>query len=390
MKKVLLRGPVFSKSGYGEHTRQIYKYLKTKNVDVDIQPLNWGMTPWYLSEKSLDGLVGQMQNDCNFSQDKKYDVTIQNQLPNEWDPSLGTYNIGVTAGVETDKCNPTWVTLNIQNMNKVLVPSEFTKKTLLNSGVDSTTSIEVVPESYYEELVLENVDTLQSIKSLPTRFNFLTVGVLTGLTPESDRKNLFYLMKWFIEEFRNDKDVGLVIKTNKGRDTEVDKIVTTRILRQVLKELNYNKKPRVYLLHGEMSRKDMTSLYKSKKIKGYISATRGEGFGLPLLEAAVAGLPVLATNWSAHTEFLNTGKWISFDYNLKKVDSNKIDNNIFMPGARWAEVKETDFKTKIRNFYKKPGLPEKWASDLSKKLQYSHSIESIISKYDEVLGDILS
>jgi len=390
MKNVLLRGPVFSKSGYGEHTRQIYKYLLTKNVKIDVQPLNWGYTPWHLNQKTMGGLIGQIQEDCRFNPDKKYDVTIQCQLPNEWDPNLGLYNVGVTAGVETTTCNPTWTTLNVQNMSKVIVPSEFTKKTFLSNGLSTTTDIEVVPESYYEELVEENINPLEEIESLPTSFNFLTVGVLTGNEPETDRKNLFYLIKWFVEEFRGEKDVGLVIKTNKGRDTELDKIVTDRLLKKIKEELGNNSFPRIYLLHGEMPREDMTSLYKSRKIKAFISATRGEGFGLPFLEAATAGLPVLATNWSAHTEFLNLGKWISFDYDLKEVHPNKVDNNIFVPGAKWAEVKEEDFKNKIRNFYKKSTLPVQWAEGLSRKLRDGYSIDKIIERYDEVLGEFLS
>lgn len=389
MKKVLLRGPVFSKSGYGEHTRQIYKYLKTKNVDVSIQALNWGMTPWYLNESDLSGLIGQMQRDCNFDKNQKYDVTIQCQLPNEWDPKLGRYNVGVTAGVETTTCNPTWTMLNVATMDKVIVPSNFTRSTFLKNEINTTTAIEVVPEAYYEELAEENTEGLESIDQLETSFNFLTVGVLTGACPESDRKNLFYLIKWFVEEFGGSKDVGLIIKTNRGRDTEIDKIVTAKLLAQVVNETRGKKTPRVYLLHGEMSRKEMTSLYRSKKVKALVSATRGEGFGLPMLEAATAGLPVMATNWSAHTEFLNQGKWISFDYDLKDVHPGKIDGNIFVEGAKWAEVREKDFKKKIRNFYNKTSVPERWAKELGEKLRESHSIQSTILRYDEVLGDVL-
>lgn len=390
MKKVLLRGPVFSKSGYGEHTRQIYKYLLTKNLEIDIQALNWGMTPWHLNHKEMGGLIGKMQEDCRFDPNKKYDVTIQCQLPNEWDPNLGVYNVGITAGVETTNCNPSWTTVNVQNMDKVIVPSEFTKRCFLAGGLTTTTDIDVVPEAYFEELLEEDSKPLREIESLPTSFNFLTVGVLTGASPETDRKNLFYLIKWFVEEFRREKDVGLIIKTNKGRDTELDKIVTEKLLKQVMNELNHKGTPKVYLLHGEMSREDMNSLYRSKKIKAFVSTTRGEGFGLPFLEAATAGLPVLATDWSAHTEFLNVGKWVSFRYNLKEVHESKIDKNIFIPGARWAEVKEEDFKRKVRNFYKKSSLPTQWAKELSQKLKEKYSIEKVLERYDEVLGEVLN
>lgn len=388
MKSVLLRGPVFSKSGYGEHTRQIYRYLREQNVKISIESLNWGYTPWFVKSSDYFGLIGEMQEKCSRDPSEKYDVTIQCQLPNEWDPNLGNFNIGVTAGVETDFANPSWTTVDVNKMDLVLVPSEFTKSSF-EKLVKPRTEIKVVPESYYDELLTDSQKS-EAEEALVTDFNFLTVGVLTGTSPETDRKNLFYLIKWFVEEFKNDKNVGLVIKTNKGRDTEIDKVATTRLLAQVLSEVGHTGFPRVYLLHGEMSRPDMRDLYKSEKIKAYISATRGEGFGLPLLEAAVSGLPVIATNWSAHTEFLNRGKWISLDFDLKEVADSKIDDQIFIKGSKWAEVREDDFKRKLRNFYKKPGLPKEWAKNLSGNLKKEYSIESIKNHYHEAIGDHLT
>ena len=48
----------------------------------------------------------------------------------------------------------------------------------------------------------------------------------------------------------------------------------------------------------------MNSLYSHKKITALISTTHGEGYGLPLFEAAYNELPVLAPGWSGHLDFL--------------------------------------------------------------------------------------
>ena len=116
------------------------------------------------------------------------DARVQVQLPNEWDPALARFNVGVTAAVETDKCNPLWTSVHCSKMNRVIVPSNHTKNTMLASGVTQT-PIHVVPEAYFSELLNEpkflEVD-------LDTEFNIITVGVLTGVTPDTDRKNLFY------------------------------------------------------------------------------------------------------------------------------------------------------------------------------------------------------
>jgi len=388
MKKVLLRGPLLSRSGYGEHARQVYAYLETvPNLDIKIQVLPWGITPWNLDADALGGMVGRiLQKAVPDTEPKGYDVSIQIQLPNEWDTTIAKYNIGVTAAIETTFANPSWVNPHCEKMDLVIVPSEHAKNSLVTSAKCST-PIEVVPECYYEELLgdAKDIDL-----SLSTSFNFLTVGVLTGLTPDSDRKNLFYLIKWFVEEFKNDTDVGLIVKTNRGRETTIDRKGTSFLLTKILKELNHKGTPKVYLLHGPMKRSEMNSLYKEKSVKAFLSATKGEGFGLPHVESAAAGLPVIATNWSAHKEFLDKGQWLRIDYDLVDIPKEKIDNQIFTKGMKWAQVKEESFKKTLRKFYQKPDLPTKWAQDLSKTILEDYSLDAAKEKYERLLGEILA
>jgi glycosyltransferase involved in cell wall biosynthesis len=385
MKKVLLRGPILSRSGYGEHARQVYSYLETKkDIELKVQLLPWGITPWYLNHQDLDGLVGRILEKSTDKIDG-YDVSLQVQLPNEWDTSLAAYNVGITAAIETTFANPGWVLPHSEKMDMVITPSQHAKNSLTNSGTTST-PIHVIPECFFKEID-DNPESLSL--DLDSSFNFLTVGVLTGMSPGSDRKNLFFLIKWFVEEFRNTPDVGLVIKTNRGRETTIDRRATSMLLEKILNEIGHTGSPKVYLLHGQMSRTEMTSLYKDDSIKAFLSCTRGEGFGLPHLESAAAGLPVIATNWSSHKEFLDKGKWVKLEYDLIDIDPEKIDNNIFLKGMQWADVKEDSFKKSIRKFYEKPHMPQTWANDLKKKILKEYNIDSIIKVYDEHLGAIL-
>ena len=382
---MVIRAPLLSKSGYGVHSRQVFQYLLSQpNIEVKTQIVPWGITPWSVNPDSYSGLAGEAERRSS-GEGEKFDVSFQVQLPNEWDPNLAYLNVGVTAGVETDKCNPLWTSVHCSKMNHVIVPSQHTKITLQESGVTQT-PIHVVPEAYFPELLNEPKDL--DLK-LDTSFNFLTVGVLTGLTPDTDRKNLFYLIKWFVEAFKEDDDVGLIIKTNRGRETAIDRSVTERMIKQVLAEVGHRGLPKIYFLHGIMSRDDMNSLYRDDKVKAFVSATRGEGFGLPFLEASVAELPVIATNWSAHTEFLCKGKWIKLDYDLCEIPPDRVDNNIFMAGAKWANPKEKSVKSALRKFRHSPRLPHTWAKDLSNKLKETNSITAIMRNYDEAVGDIL-
>tara|TARA_E500000331_G_C17248179_1_gene709958 strand:+ start:156 stop:1319 length:1164 start_codon:yes stop_codon:yes gene_type:complete len=387
MKTVLLRGPLLSMSGYGTHSRQVFRWLKTQNVNVKTQILPWGITPWYINADSLGGLIGEIM-DASGPMPSRPDVSFQVQLPNEWDPNLANFNVGITAAVETDKCNPEWIS-RCNLMHHVVVPSNHTKNVLQSSG-NITSNLTVIPESFYD-CILNNDDEENNLElNFSTDFNFLIFGQITGSDPFTDRKNTFFLIKWLCEEFKNDSEVGIVIKTNCGRNTSRDRENTTAMLEKLISEIRPGPFPRVYLLHGSLDPEEIKSIYKNPKIKALVSATRGEGYGLPLLESAACGLPVLATNWSGHLDFMNLGKFISFDYDLKPVAQQKIDGEIFIPGTRWAEVREADFKSKVRKFYKAPYKPKEWAEELSEKLKKEFSQNSINLKYSSVFSEILT
>ena len=386
MKRVLVRGPLLSISGYGTHTRQVFRWLESKpNVQVSAQILPWGRTPWLINPELEDGLVGKIMEASAPSQ-PPFDASFQVQLPNEWDPSLARYNVGISAFVETDKCNPAWLDA-CNRMQHVVVPSSFIKTTISNTG-SVIPSISVIPESYYDCLSKKTPNTDMDL-NLTTDFNLLIFGQITGNNPWSDRKNTFFAIKWLCEEFADDPNVGIILKSNFGSNTTLDRKVTINNMTSLLNEVRKGEYPKFYLLHGRLTPEEMHCVYKNPKIKGMVSATRGEGFGLPFLEAAVSDLPILATDWSGHLDFLNKGKFIKFNYDLKEVHESKIDNHIFIKDTKWAEVREDDFKSKVRKFREKSDKPKQWAVELGENLRNSHSQSAISDIYEEVFGTIL-
>ena len=57
-------------------------------------------------------------------------------------------------------------------------------------------------------------------------------------------------------------------------------------------------------MQGDLSESEVHSLYTNPSIKCYVTTTHGEGYGLPIFEAAYSGLPIVATDWSGHLDFL--------------------------------------------------------------------------------------
>lgn len=382
-KSVLLRAPAMTNSGYGVHSRQIFKYLKSReDFDVNVQLLPWGNTQWHINHKFCGGLIGEIMN-CSNVKNTPYDVTFQLQLPHEWDTKLGRYNIGITAGVETDRCHPDWINA-INKMDLVIVPSQHTKRTFENSGAVQKKII-VIPEAYVESI---NEDVKPLDLELETDFNFLVFGQITGDRDTTDRKNTYKTLKWICETFRKDEDVGVIIKTNCGRNTTVDRRKTTDLLRQHIGRFRKGDFPRFYLVHGDMSDEEVAGLYKHPKVKALVALTRGEGFGLPILEAAASDLPVIATNWSGHLDYMNKGKFIKVEHDLREVDVARIDGNVFVQGAKWAEAREGSSKKALKKFREGSEIPEQWARELGEVIRKEYSMDSISNLYAGLMAEV--
>ena len=382
-KKILLRAPVLTQSGYGVHSRQIFRWLQSRDdFDLTVQALSWGNTPWFVDRKAKHGLIGEIM-DRTKNITEPFDLTIQVQLPNEWDTKLGRFNIGVTAAVETDRCNPEWVTA-CNRMDLVIVPSHHTKKVLESSGAMQKKII-VIPESFIDSV---DADVKPLDLPLETSFNFLIFGQLTGEYDATDRKNTYRTLKWLCETFRKDDDVGIIIKTNCGNNTNLDRRRCIDILRRNLSQFRKKgENPPVYLLHGDMTDNEVAGLYKNPTVKALVALTRGEGYGLPILEAAASDVPVIATDWSGHLDFMNKGKFVNIGYDLQEISEKRVDNKIFVKGAKWAEVRETAAKKAFKKFRASPEIPKEWAVDLGKTIREDYSQEAISRLYTGMMAE---
>jgi glycosyltransferase involved in cell wall biosynthesis len=389
MKTILLRAPLTCNAGYGVHARQIAKWLfrvatETHQLDITTELLRWGNTHTIVDPEAEDGLIGQIMQAAN-NKKNFYDITIQLQLPNEWNPFLGNFNVGVTAGVETDKCNPAWIEA-VNRMDMVIVPSEFAKQTFLNSG-EVKVPIVVVPESYPEMFDLGIASPVDL--GLTTKFNLLVVGQLTGNNIDNDRKNLPMTLKWLSEAFAGCPDVGIILKTNSGAHTQLDKRNVRNIFSRLVSEISAANGPKFYLLHGHMTEGEMLGLYTHPDIKALVSLTHGEGYGLPILEAAACGLPVIATNWSGHLEFLKNGKFIAVDQTVEEIPASRVDGQIFMKGSKWANVIDADVRRRVRKFYESSSMPKEWAKNMKVKMQELFSFPKVADIYSSVLDEHL-
>lgn len=390
MKKIVISGPVLTRSGYGEMARFAYRSLKNReDIDLYLIPTTWGNTGWLheLNEERnhIDSLIAKTQLLLQKTNNQpQFDISIQVSIPNEW-KKMAPINIGYTAGIETNLISPAWLQPS-QQMDKIIVISEHAKAGFINTifGNPQGQQFKVTVPVDVVHLPYRNSSKTDLQLNLKHDFNFLSV------CQWGPRKNLDQAILGFLEEFRKE-EIGLVLKINTANDSIIDRNHTQKRLEQLLS--NYpDRKCSITLLHGHLSEEQMESLYCHSKIKAIVSTTHGEGFGLPLLEAAANELPVIATDWSGHTDFLyipdgNDKKRMfgKIDYELKQIDQAHVWQGVLEAGTQWAYPKMVSYKEKLRDCYKDYGRYKSQAKKLCSWVKENFEQDKLHAKFHSLL-----
>tara|TARA_R110001583_G_scaffold94119_4_gene237522 strand:- start:2881 stop:3375 length:495 start_codon:yes stop_codon:yes gene_type:complete len=149
-----------------------------------------------------------------------------------------------------------------------------------------------------------------------------------------------------------------------------------------------NKNKRISLIHGNMSSKEIACLYKHEKIKAIISPTRGEGYGLPLVDAAASGMPVVATGKTGHLDFLTIEDkqyFLPVTSKLIPISKTKVDNRIFFEGFCWHDPDELSFKKQIRKVFLDYNSIKEESKVLKNYVNKNFSKENIKKIYNKVI-----
>jgi glycosyltransferase involved in cell wall biosynthesis len=82
----------------------------------------------------------------------------------------------------------------------------------------------------------------------------------------------------------------------------------------------------------------MNSLYNHKKVKAFVSFTKGEGYGRPIAEFITSGKPVIVSGWSGQTDFVNEAFHIQLKGNLTEVHKSAVWEGVLNAGSHWFTV----------------------------------------------------
>ncbi len=357
-KKVLLRGPLLTRSGYGEQARFALRSLRSQPeaCEVFIQPTGWGKTSWVNIQDEERLWIDQTieKTIAYIQQGGQFDISVQVTIPNEFE-KVAPINIGYTAGIETTRVAHEWLLKANETVDKIIVVSNHSKNVLENTeyvGRDERTNQEVrltlAKPIYAVNYPVKKYENLPELElDLKHDTNFLAVAQF------GPRKNVPNTVKWFMEEFKDD-DVGLVLKTNIAKNCLMDREKIHNDLKQFLSSYK-DHKCKVYVIHGNMTDEELHALYVHPKIKAFLTLAHGEGFGLPIFEAAYSGLPVVSPGWSGQMDFLcdTEGKehFYNVPFDLQRVQPEVVWPGVIVADSMWAYAREEGTKSKMRQCY---------------------------------------
>ena len=129
----------------------------------------------------------------------------------------------------------------------------------------------------------------------------------------------------------------------------------------------------------------MKSLYTNDKVKCYVSCSHGEGFGRPVLEASVYGLPVIASKWSGHRDILSDElNYITGDL----VETPHINNGVGT-GAMWYKCTNTSIQSKLLDVYENYNQYKVCAKKTQSKNKKEFCSEVILNKYKDIFNSYI-
>jgi len=395
---LVFQGPIFTRSGYGDHCRDLMKSLrKMDKYDIKIIPLRWGSTPQnQVSDQDefgrwmLERVIGEIG--------QKPDIFMQVSVANEFEPK-GHYNIGITAGVETTIAPKDFID-GSNKMNLIIVPSHFTKQNLggtvyqqkdqatdqIVGEIKTTIPIEVLFEGVDTEIFSKGSgnDVLANVKE---DFNFLIVGHWLKGDLGQDRKDIGMAIKTFATVFQylpKDKRPGLIVKTSHAGFSVIDREATREKLEGVLKTFG-DKCPSIYLLHGDMEESDMSNLYHHPKVKAMISFTKGEGYGRPMAEFTLTGKPIIASGWSGQMDFLPPDNAVLLEGNLTPVHESAADQ-FCMKEAQWFTANYSNAANKIYDVYNNYNTYLQKSAGLKENTLKNFTLDKMNEKFEQILN----
>ena len=370
-KGINLSANIKAYTGLGEASRILAKQIDSAGIDMDIHEFFVPPCNVRFDESFNDRLVDDtkdLQYGINIFHvnASEFPIAFLNMGKELWDYH---YNIAYWAW-ELEEFPVEWCgSFNL--VDEVWTLSDFTSNTLKKYTDKPIYTVPLSVEAPTEDGVGRSYFNLPNDK-----FLFL---MMFDSGSVMERKNPLAVIESFKKAFPADSEisskVGLVIKINEPELSEKDE--------KIIKDAFGTEYENIYFVCGSLSKKKVNSLIQSVDV--LVSLHRGEGFGLVMAEAMYLGTPVIATDYSANTEYMDSDVACMVDYRLIELDKDYVP---FKKGFHWADA-DTDSAAAYmkrlyedKDFYQK--LSRKAESRVREKLSYENTARIISDRVNDI------
>jgi glycosyltransferase involved in cell wall biosynthesis len=345
--------------GYSGASENIVTSLTSKGIDVRVLSVSK-----VIRENLTD--KGKLAIDAPF---KMGDVGIAFGFPNSFNSIMNRVKIGFTM-FETNKLpngkgyrneGNSWAGITgdskdmINTLNELWTPSRHNRELFLKSGV--TVPVHIMPLGVNPELFFD-FSKEREARRANRPFTFLILGTLTS------RKNVGAVITAFMELFTGNDDVRLIVKSKSG----------------TMASMEFPKGVNIQIIDRNSTITELQEYYMNADC--FVFPSRGEGFGLPPLEAMATGLPTIVANNTGMSEYCND------EYNYPLNDYELVPASRFPKKwgdvGTWFEPSYTELKEKMFEVYnnqdKAREKGKKASVWVAKNWTYSNTASKIIER----------
>jgi hypothetical protein len=352
-------------TGYAMSCREILRALEEQGVRTAYRYVYGPGTPFPITEPDSNG-------DYLLEVIRRREPGVRPALSvvygqgDVFEKNAGRRKIGFTM-LEVDGFPREWVR-QANRMDEVWVPSDFNRRGFLESGLKQP--VEVVP------LGIDPEHFHPGIRGFP---NPAGEFVFLSNFEWGERKDPAMLLRAFNSEFSAGEPVRLVCKIT-NRDPSVRVIDEIRRL-----ELPETGGRISYIFNREFPYAELGAFYRSADC--YVSAGRGEGWDMPLMEAMACGLPSIVTDWGAHREFAHSGN--AYLLRVRRLVP-AVAKCPYYEGFSWADPDSEHLRQLLRHVFEQPEearrLGAAAAAEVHSHWTWSETARKIRNRVDVLLG----
>lgn len=332
-------GPFLDYSGYGQASRHHIAALETAGVGVVGELLT------YSSENADYGKLGSLMQEVK-DRKAEYKIKLLHATPDEY-PRLyqpGKYHIGFVYW-ETDQI-PQSFAEGLKVCDEVWTGSQANFDAIRKAGVSKP--IKIFPQAMEVDIEFPEPYIIPNFEG----YLFYSVFEWT------DRKNPTALLEAYLKEFKHGDHVGLLIKTYFRNFSYVNKKMIKAAIEKArnLTGVTAEEVP-IFLYLDLMDQQQVLRLHATGDC--LVLPHRGEGWGLPQVEASLAGNPIITTGYSGVNEYFDDTNSYKLSYKMKPLKGMLHSQRFYNEGQNWADVQIEELQKTMREAYKNREESEK-------------------------------